>query len=94
MLVDHEKHAVPLDEAREIDARLVQQLAARALHEGEVLGMVHHAARVGVLVVHADGNFQLSDKRSGEAAAPCGATIPKWRYADSVAMRPRGVRCR
>ena len=51
----------------------------------------HDAARVGVLVVDADRDLQLSDSRSRAAA---GATMPKWRYAESVAMRPRGVRCK
>jgi hypothetical protein len=53
--------------------------------------MEYDAARIGILVVDANRNLQLSDKRSRGAE---GATMPKCRYAVSVAMRPRGVRCR
>jgi hypothetical protein len=87
----HELHPALLGEAREVDARRVEELGARALHEGEVLRMEHHPAGIGVLVIDPDRDRQLSDRRSRAAD---GATIPKWRYAESVAMRPRGVRCR
>src|SRR5438067_3090817 len=50
----HELHAALFRQAREVDARLVEELGARALHEREVLRVVHHSARVGVLVVDAD----------------------------------------
>ena len=89
--VDHHEDAVPLDEGREVDAGLVQQLGAGALHECQVLAVEHDAPRIGVLVIDPNGDFQASESRSLTAA---GATMPKWRYAVSVAMRPRGVRCR
>ena len=72
----HEQHAVLRAEAREVDAALVQQLAARALHERQVLGVIDDAPGVGVLVVDPNGNLQESDSRSLVAA---GATMPKCR---------------
>src|SRR2546427_8054634 len=83
------------EQAREVDAGRIEKLAARALHEREVLGVEHDTAGVGVLEVHPDRNpewaLQWSDSRSRAAA---GATMPKWRYAESVAVRPRSVLCR
>src|SRR5882672_2631775 len=90
-LEDDEQHAVLAREARQVDAGLVQQLAPRALHEGQVLGVIDDATGVGVLVVDPHRNLQLSERRSRLLA---GAARPKWRYAASVATRPRGVRCR
>src|SRR4030088_687132 len=94
-LVDEEQHAMPAEQGREIDAGGMERLAPRALHEGEVLRVKHDTAGVGVLEVHPDRNperaLQWSDSRSRAAA---GATMPKWRYAESVAMRPRSVLCR
>src|SRR2546425_7276757 len=94
-LVDEEQRAVLPEQAREIDAGRIERLAARALDEREVRGVEHDTAGVGVLEVHPDWNpewaLQWSDSRSRAAA---GATMPKWRYAESVAMRPRSVLCR
>src|SRR5687767_12403300 len=90
-LVDQEKYALHIGQVRQVDSRLVEKLGARPLHEGEVLRVEHHAPCVGVLVIDPDRNFQLSDSRSRGAE---GATMPKCRYAESVATRPRGVRCR
>src|SRR5688572_2373349 len=90
-LEDHEQHAVLAREAREVDPRAVQQLAPGALHEGKILRVIDDATGVGVLVIDPDLNFQLSERRSRLLA---GAASPKWRYAFSVATRPRGVRCR
>jgi hypothetical protein len=75
-LVHQDQYPVALDELRQVDARRVQQLAAGALHEREVLRMEDYAARVGILVIHTDRNFQASESRSLTAL---GATMPKCR---------------
>src|SRR5258708_22216770 len=93
-LVDEEQHAMLPEQAREIDAGRIEKLAARALHERKVLGVEHDTAGVGVLEVHPDRNperaLQWPDSRSRAAA---GATMPKWRDAGSVALRPRSGLC-
>src|SRR5260370_42022614 len=90
-----EQDAALAGEASQVDAGMVEELAARALHEGEVLRMVDDAARVRVLVVDAkrdaEAPVQLSESRSRLAA---GAAMPKWREAARGGRWPRGVRCR
>src|SRR5437879_10770315 len=89
-LVDEEQHAMAAEQAREIDAGGIEKLAARALHEREVLRVEHDPAGVGVLEVHPDRNperaLQWSDSRSRAAA---GAPTPKGGPAGSEASRPR-----
>src|SRR5258705_13653590 len=95
----HKKDPVAAGEFPQIEPLRLQELGARAFHEREIVGMEHHAARIGVLIVDA--------KRPGEglwASAHCpnsaresdrfGAERPRWREAETVATRPRGGRGR
>ena len=50
--------ALRVREPREVDSERVEQLGACALHEGEVLRMEHHAARIGILVVDPNRDLQ------------------------------------
>src|SRR6185437_4939950 len=51
---DDQRHAVAPREPLVVEAQVAQPFGARALEELAVLGVVHDAARIGILVVHAD----------------------------------------
>ena len=72
----HKEDPVAAGKFPQIEPQRLQQLGAGAFHEGEIVGMEHHAAGIGVLVVDPDRERQLSDRRSRAAA---GAVMPKWR---------------
>ena len=64
------KQTFAIGHLRQVDADLVQHLRAGALHEREVLRVIDHAPRIGVLVIHAHRDVQSLESRSRGAARP------------------------
>jgi len=59
----HKKDPIPAGDRPKVESQGLQQLGARALHEGKIVGVEHHAAGVGVLIVDPDRPRESADPR-------------------------------
>src|SRR5512144_816970 len=66
-------------------------------HQGKSIGHFVAAADDEIVKTVTGVYRKIEDHLHGQKSLPCGPSgtgLPKWRYADLVAIRPRGVRLR